>query len=217
MGRSFDHNGSQASSVWSQQSRKEKDYALQIKEALGVKRGQMLDAEQALILLDAVRAMDRNSSITREQITAKVMAYHAKKAEERPRPSEEDKSFIPVDHSASGPSVPPEEQPHRSPTATASKTAVTAVEERPRPSDDPARSWRKDAAVDRRAGVIPAWKKTCEPEDPTDKVSELAVRERRTAVHERRTRWSKGFDFFNAKFGLGQAEHEYLMSLWWET
>ena len=120
--------GSQASSAWSQQSRKEKDYALEIKEALGVKRGQMLDAEQALILLDAVRAMERNSSITREQITAQVMAYHANKAEERPRLSEEDKSFIPVDPSASGPSVPPEEQPHRSPTATASKTAVTAVE-----------------------------------------------------------------------------------------
>ena len=71
--------------------------------------------------------------------------------------------------------------------------------------------------MDRRAGDIPVWTKTCEPEDPTGKFSEQAVRERRTAVHERRTRWSKGFDFFNAKFGFGQAEHEYLMSLWWET
>ena len=140
----------------------------------------MLDAEQAPILLDAARATDRNSSITREQITARIMAYQAKKAEERPRPSGEDKSFIPL--------VPPEEQPHRSPTATASKTAVTAVEERPRPSDDPARSWRKDATVARRTGEILAWTKTCEPEDPTDKVSDLAVRERRAAVHERRTR-----------------------------
>ena len=159
---------------------------MEIKEALGLKRGEMVDAEQGKILIDSVRAMERGSGIKREHLTAQVKAYLANKAHE---------------------------------AATASKTGVTAASllDLLRPSVDPARSWRKDATVARRAGDITNWTKTCEPEDPSDKSSDLAERERMAAVLERRARWMRGFEFFNTKFGLGPAEHAHVMTLWWDT
>ena len=88
---------------------------------------------------------------------------------------------------------------------------------RPRPSTDAAHAWRRDAFEFPRKGIMPEWTKKYDPEDPEDKHSDLALRERELAVAECRARWDLGVEFFMTEFDLTEVEYCYVMSLWWET